>query len=81
MTTQTPVKQAIIDDLYQVRGKAEIVGGEVVIMPPTGFDPSRAGGDIYSSLREYERRAKSGYALLDNAAFSVKRMPVDDLFS
>ncbi len=71
MITQTKPK-ATIEDLYEVDGKAEIVDGEIVVMPPTGFDPSRAGGDIYSSLRDHERRTKSGYALPDNAAFNVK---------
>ena len=28
---------ATIDDLYKVEGKAEIVGGEIVLMSPAGF--------------------------------------------
>jgi Uma2 family endonuclease len=70
MATKT---QATIEDLYHIpgHGKAEIVNGEVVIMSPTGFWPSRAAGAIYASLREHERKTKSGYALPDNAGFIV----------
>ena len=62
-----------IEDLYQVPegGKAEIVNGELVLMSPTGGVPGRAGGEIYISLREYERRMGKGYALPDNVGFLV----------
>jgi Uma2 family endonuclease len=40
-------------------------------MSPTGDDPARSGGEIYASLREYERRTRAGYAYPDNAAFIV----------
>lgn len=70
MTTKAP---ATIDDLYTVPedGKAEIVDGELILMSPTGFLPGRAGGEIYSSLRAYERRTRSGYAIPDNVGFAV----------
>jgi len=65
--------EAIIDDLYRVpeNGKAEIVNGELLLMSPTGGVPGRASGEIYVSLREYERRARSGYAFPDNVGFIV----------
>ncbi len=65
--------QATIEDLYHVpeNGKAEIVNGELVLMPPTGGVPGRSGGEIYVSLREYERRTKSGYAFPNNVGFVV----------
>jgi len=65
--------EATIEDLYHVpgHGKAEIVNGELVLMSPTGFWPSRASGAIHRSLCEHERKTKSGYALPDNAAFIV----------
>jgi len=63
--------EATIEDLYRVpeNSKAEIVNGQLVIMAATGFLPGRAGGEIYMSLREYERRTKSGYALPNNIGF------------
>lgn len=70
MSTKT---EATIEDLYRVPedGKAEIINGELVLMPPTGGVPGRAGGEIYISLRDYERRTKSGYAFPDNVGFIV----------
>ena len=68
MSTKT---QATVDDLYKVEGKAEIVGGEIVLMPPTGFLPSRAGGEIFASLHQYARRTGGGHAIPDNAGFVV----------
>lgn len=68
MSTKT---EATIEDLYKVEGKAELVDGEIVHMSPTGGRPNRVAGEIFVSLRDYERRTKSGYAVSDNAAFTV----------
>jgi Uma2 family endonuclease len=64
---------ATIEDLYHVpeHGKAEIINGELVLMPPTGDLPNRAGGSIYVSLRLHESNAPSGRAYSDNAGFKV----------
>jgi Uma2 family endonuclease len=72
--------QATIEDLYHVDGKAELVNGEIVLMPPTGSWPSRTGGEIYASLREHERKTKSGFAFPDNAGFHVD-LPNRESFS
>ncbi len=65
--------RATIDDLYRVpeNGKAELVKEEIVLMAPTGGVPGRAGGEIYISLRDYERRTGRGYAFPDNVGFVV----------
>jgi Uma2 family endonuclease len=68
MSTKT---EATIQDLYQVRGKAELVNGEIVLMSPTGGLPNFAASEIFISLREHVRRTKSGHAVSDNAAFVV----------
>jgi Uma2 family endonuclease len=68
MSTKT---EATVEDLYKVDGKAELVNGEIVHMPPTGGLPNYAAREISVSLRDYERRTKSGYAVTDNAAFTV----------
>ncbi len=73
-------REATIDDLYRVDGKAELVGGELVLMSPTGWIPGFAGGEIFASLREYGRRTKAGYALPDNVGFLV-RLPNRRSFS
>lgn len=73
MTAHTVPMQATVEDLYRVpdNGKAELVNGEIVLMSPTGDVPSRAGGEIYISLRQHERRTGGGRAYPDNAGFEV----------
>jgi Uma2 family endonuclease len=65
--------KATIDDLYHVpeNGKAELINGEVVIIPPTGMLPNYAAGEIFFHLHEYARRTKLGNAVTDNAGFIV----------
>jgi Uma2 family endonuclease len=79
MTTKA---RATIEDLYSVPDsqKAEIINGELVLMSPTGAKPGRAASEIYISLREYERREKTGYAIPDNVGFIVT-LPNRDSFS
>lgn len=74
--------KATIEDLYHIpeNGKAEIVNGELVIMPPTGGAPNRGGGKIYKSLDDYAESTKRGYAFTDNAGFIV-HLPNRLLFS
>ena len=70
MTTKP---QATIEDLYHVldNGKAEIVNGELILLPLNGDMPGYAGDEVAVSLREYVRRAKTGRAVGDNAGFHV----------
>lgn len=68
MSTKT---EATVEDLYKVEGKAEIVNGEIVHMPPTGETPGYAGDEIFASLREHARRTGKGRAVGDNKAFIV----------
>lgn len=65
--------EATIEDLYHVpeNGKAEIIDGELVLMPPTGFLPGRKSSRICRKLEDYEEQTKSGYAIPDNVAFIV----------
>ena len=68
MSTKT---RATLEDLYKVEGKAELVNGELVEMPPTGDDPGYAGDEIFVSLREYAKRMQIGRAFADNKGFRV----------
>ena len=77
MTTAT---RATIEDLYKIDGKAELVNGEIIHIMPTGAMPGRAGGDIYGSLRQHERRFGGGRAYPDNVGFLVD-LPGRELFS
>jgi Uma2 family endonuclease len=62
---------AMVDDLYQAPGKAELIGGEIVMMSPSGKWPNYAAGEIFVSLRQHARRTKRGRASTDNLAFVV----------
>jgi Uma2 family endonuclease len=73
-------RQATIDDLYQVEGKAELVRGQIVREPPTGLGPGLSSVAIFMSLRDHERRVGGGIAVPDNVAFVVD-MPDRQSFS
>ena len=63
--------EATIEDLYKVEGKAELVNGEIVLMPLTGGLPHLAAFRISLSLVPYAKMIKNGYAIEDSAAFVV----------
>lgn len=64
--------EATVEDLYRVpeNGKAELVNGEIILMPPTGDKPGRAGLSIVVSLRQHEGKCP-GRAFPDNVGFLV----------
>lgn len=62
---------ATLDDLRLVEGKAELVGGEIVHMTPSGGRHGYATVEVVASLREHVRRTRRGYAIGDNIAFCV----------
>jgi Uma2 family endonuclease len=61
----------LIDELYRIDGKAEIVDGAIVRMSPTGFEHGYAATAIGASLFAHGRRTGSGYGLGDNVGFIV----------
>jgi Uma2 family endonuclease len=65
-----PTTEQLIAELYKIDGKAEIVGGRIVYMSPTGRKPGRASGAVYRSLCNYEKSGR-GWAYPDNVAFLV----------
>jgi Uma2 family endonuclease len=65
-----PTTEQLIAELYKVDGKAEIVGGRIVMMGGSGDMPSSAALAITFSLRLYAKKC-GGRAYGDNAAFLV----------
>jgi Uma2 family endonuclease len=65
--------QATIEDLYHVpeNGKAELVDGELKLMPPAGDSHGSTTLEIAVSLRAYARRTGVGRAYGDNVGFIV----------
>jgi len=76
----SPKTRATIEDLYKVEGKAELVDGEIVEMPPSGDDPGYASGEIFANLRDYVRHTQRGRAYGDGVGFHV-HLPHREAFS
>ena len=64
-------REATIEALYRVEGKAEIVGGEIVLMAGAGGFHGYVVVEILASLRQYARRTKRGFAFGDGVGFVV----------
>jgi Uma2 family endonuclease len=72
----TTAQRATLDDLYRTEGKAELIGGRIVQLMATGKRPNRVAGNIYLSLRLYERQKPGqGEAYTDNLGFTVPALP------
>ena len=63
--------EELIAELYRTVEKAEIINGKVVKFMSTGFEPGIASGNIFISLKSYQRQTRSGLAIPDNVGFLV----------
>ena len=63
--------EATIDDLFKVKKKAELVNGEVVLLPLAGALPGLAADSIFFSLHNYVKKRGFGKAVSGNVAFVV----------
>jgi len=68
-------RDATVEDLYSTEGKAELIGGRIVRLMPTGRKPNRVAGRIYRSLDDYAENAGVGEAYTDNMGFVVPELP------
>lgn len=62
---------ATLDDLYRVKDKAELIGGRIVPLMPTGRWPSRVASRIFRSLDDYAEATGRGEAYSENVGFAV----------
>ncbi len=69
MAIEAPEREATIEDLALIKGKAEIVNGKIVLFMPTGDEPIFASGEIFAALRDHVRLIRIGRAIPDNAGF------------
>lgn len=81
MNTAPLGREATLEDLWEVEGRAELIDGEVVPVTPTGHRPSRAAARIRRSLDEYEERHGGGYAVSEGAGFILHTPPRTQVFS
>src|SRR4051794_26595580 len=65
---------ATLDDLYRVEGKAELIGGRIVHVMPTGFRPGRVAARIFRALDDHAEATGRGVALPDNVGFAVAEL-------
>ena len=68
MIQRTP---SLVDELYRVEGKAEIVDGEIVLMSPAGGWHGWVGNKIAASLVQHEEQYGGGISFGDNVGFIV----------
>jgi Uma2 family endonuclease len=61
-------REATLEDLYAVDGKAELVDGRLVLMSPSAPEHNNAAGCIYASLKAHQRRHGGGQPYTDGIA-------------
>jgi Uma2 family endonuclease len=71
----TAIGRATLADLALIDGKAELIGGRIIPIMPTGFRPGQVGGRIYRSLDDYAEQRGQGVALPDNVGYAVPELP------
>src|SRR5271156_6394943 len=73
MASGTQVR-ATVDDLYVEKGKAELIGGRIIPLMPTGRKPNRIAAHIFRSLDDYAEATGRGEAYTDNMAFTIPEL-------
>lgn len=71
MATTLAPPRATLADLARVDGKAELVGGRVVHLMPTGHRPNVLAGRIFRRLADHADATGHGVAFTDNMGFAV----------
>ncbi len=67
---------ATLDDLYNVEGKAELIGGRIIHLMAGGRRHNRIASRIFRSLDDYAARTGVGEAFTDNMGFALRpRLP------
>lgn len=77
MSTTLPTKAAAatLADLERTPGKAELVGGRIVHLMPTGHLPNLIAGRIFRKLADHVDAIGRGQVYTDNMGFNVPRLP------
>jgi Uma2 family endonuclease len=74
MSTVTPVP-ATLADLAREGGKAELIGGRIVRLMPSGDFPSAVAGEIFVGLRAHAKATGLGVAYGDGVGYAVPELP------
>ena len=65
-------REATLEDLYRVEGKAELVDGRLVLLPMTGGAHGNAVMNIVTSLKLYQRAYGGGTPFADNVGYVLE---------
>jgi Uma2 family endonuclease len=74
MTTRATTR-ATLDDLYEVEGKAELIGGRIVRYMASGDLPTLVAAEIYVSLRIHSKATGRGTAYPDGIGYAIPELP------
>ena len=66
--------RASIEDLYQEKGKAELIGGRIVRYMASGRSPSRIASRIFRLLDDYAEAVGQGEAYGDGLGYTVPEL-------
>ena len=70
-------RRAVVEDLFKVEHRAEIIGGKIVLMAGTGDLPGVVALNVAVSLRLYARTRRVGVTYGDNTIYAL-RPPLPD---
>jgi hypothetical protein len=73
-TRPTAPARATLDDLARTPGKAELIGGSIVRLLPTGHLPNRVAARIFRSLDDHAERTGLGVAFTHNMEFAIPEL-------
>ena len=62
-------REATLEDLYAVDGKAELVDGRLILMSPSGSTHNLAARNVTHRLTQHEWEYGGGYAYVDGITF------------
>jgi Uma2 family endonuclease len=71
MSVAAAPRSATLADLVRIDGKAELVGGRIVPIMPTGYRPNDIAGRIFRRLADHADATGIGEAFTDNMGFTV----------
>jgi Uma2 family endonuclease len=71
---ETSTTVATLADLARTPDKAELIGGRIVPLMPTGHLPNRIAARIFRSLDDHAEATGRGVAYTDNMGFAVPEL-------
>ena len=65
-------RRAVVEDLYRIEGRAELIGGKIAPMAGTGDLPGVIALNIAVGLRTYTKARRVGVAYGDNIIYALR---------